>query len=253
VSEDESSRVKLVDSCVEITAAQREDRGTYTVTAENCFGPAVMELRLRILMKPSVSIDFQHVSGHVAFDPEEERVTCQVGSQLVVPYKLHGSPKPEVEWYLSNKPVPPSKFNGSRLTLPAVSEVDFGIYKLVAKNELGKAESSFTLSNKSSEPTVTIATTTDSAITETEDIGDVSCDDSSGISNRNCDGNDAWPWWILFVIVGGSVVVLVVLIVSITCMYSCCRSRKGERPTPAKNIENGDVERANFSQNASAL
>jgi hypothetical protein len=87
-------------------------------------------------------------------------------------------------------------------------------------------------------------------------------------------GNDAWPWWILFVIVGGSVVVLVVLIVSITCMYSCkyasrncenekcivmclyssgCRSRKGERPTPAKNIENGDVERANFSQNASAL
>ena len=46
---DEYSRLKLVNSCVEITAARREDRGSYTVKAENCLGSATVKFRLKVL------------------------------------------------------------------------------------------------------------------------------------------------------------------------------------------------------------
>ena len=100
--------------------------------------------------KPSVAIDFQRVTGHLGNVTVSKEsvvgVEVPVNGHLTLPYKVDGFPWPTVEWSHDNSTLDDSKYNVSHLTLDSVELSDAGVYDVVVKSPIGRAQASFYLS-----------------------------------------------------------------------------------------------------------
>lgn len=71
-----------------------------------------------------------------------------MGNDLVLPYMIEGSPKPEMAWYkdghrLQSNPI--LEFSDKDLTMRRVIAADEGFYQITVRNEAGEDRSDFQL------------------------------------------------------------------------------------------------------------
>ncbi|XP_060064415.1 titin-like, partial [Ylistrum balloti] len=147
--------IELNRSVLEITEAYTEDSGTYKVTLQNTAGETHRTCQVNVenfyssaaeeMSIASLEAEPQKPSFMQPLAPARE---VMEGSRVRLDCVITGHPEPEVIWFRKDKPVKESKdiqllFEGDRCTL-SIREAyleDSGLYRCLARNQQGEAES----------------------------------------------------------------------------------------------------------------
>lgn len=120
-----------------------DDTGSYSIEADNSFGCESKSFKYTVYSPPTIDYD------KVLF---KKNSVVTVGSNMRIVCRIHGIPKPEVQWFKDGQKIKKSE---DRLTIDNPSDVvhnllvkqctreDSGVYKVLATNANGKAEESF--------------------------------------------------------------------------------------------------------------
>ena len=95
-----------------------------------------------------VVLRLDQLSGHLDVDMTKRLVQTLAGYDVLVPYVIEGSPKPDVTWYkdghrLQSNPI--LEYSDKLLTMRRTITADEGFYQIAAKNVAGESRSSFRL------------------------------------------------------------------------------------------------------------
>ncbi|VDL91668.1 unnamed protein product [Schistocephalus solidus] len=143
-----------------ITRCQFEDAGVFTCRAENAAGSVETTCRVRVLQKPTLRLVLPRgASEKVTGSIVEGQLTGQANGRLVLEAFTEAFPACEsLTWYFNNTPAeaaPPRRVierekpatgteapipTRERLILHSLEQADTGVYRVLAKNEVGQAE-----------------------------------------------------------------------------------------------------------------
>ncbi|KAI4471482.1 immunoglobulin i-set domain [Holotrichia oblita] len=136
------------------------DEGYYKVTAKNNLGEDSSEGRVRVLKEPEPTTEKPKFITGLA-DAQIEH-----GQELELMVRADGLPRPQLTWYLNNKPIenaPELKTVEntesqvtSYLTITDFNEKDSGYYKVTAVNVVGDAETNAKISMVQTPPSFTL-------------------------------------------------------------------------------------------------
>lgn len=124
-----------------IPNVDRHHAGVYRCTANNGFSKeAAKEIELRVLYKPEITV-------------EEVFVHTKAGDKAELVCKVHGTPKPKVEWKKDGQPIVEggkikllNMHSKHSLIIKSVEKSDFGEYTCHASSERGSASETLEIS-----------------------------------------------------------------------------------------------------------
>ncbi|XP_045075189.1 hemicentin-2-like, partial [Coregonus clupeaformis] len=128
---DRSSPQSDPDGFLHILNPTAEDAGIYICTATSAVGYTSREIQLSVNTKPKI----------VGVSGEENTVNmaAEVGSEVILPCEVQGSPSPLVTWSRNGQPIPPvTAWDTAALRIHRASHTDQGTYSCVAKNTAGR-------------------------------------------------------------------------------------------------------------------
>ncbi|XP_066148174.1 obscurin isoform X4 [Euwallacea fornicatus] len=135
------------------------DEGYYKVVAKNDLGENSSEARLRTIKEAEPTTERPKFITALNDDQIED------GGEFSAMVRADGLPKPEIKWFLNGKEIVPDENHQivtskgdsqatSALTVTNYNEKDVGIYKAVAVNVVGEAETSARISMVQTPPTL---------------------------------------------------------------------------------------------------
>ncbi|XP_061153333.1 hemicentin-1 isoform X4 [Syngnathus typhle] len=135
----EHFKLESAGRVLKITGARQEDSGKYTCLATNAAGEAQKSLRLSVHVPPTIS-----ASGEVI------NQTILSGFSTELECKATGSPLPAIRWYKDGRPLTSTAGvtllkRGQALEIERAQLSDAGLYRCVAVNLAGVAETSHSL------------------------------------------------------------------------------------------------------------
>ncbi|KAL0979469.1 hypothetical protein UPYG_G00185480 [Umbra pygmaea] len=119
-----------------------EDAGIYTCTATSAMGYASREVQLSVNTKPRIL----GVSGQ----ENTVKMSAEVGSEVILPCQVQGSPSPLVTWSRNGQPIPPvtawfSVLPSGSLKITDVRLIDSKLYTCLAQNPAGNVSVNYNL------------------------------------------------------------------------------------------------------------
>lgn len=126
-------------SDLRIDHVERNDSGLYTCTIFNRFkdnstrnGSSTMELivQSRPILETTIS-----------------KMAAEVGQSITLTCRVSGQPKPQISWKRNEQMIPCDEIIDDKchLRLMKMSEKDFGSYRCIAENLLGREEWTYTI------------------------------------------------------------------------------------------------------------
>ncbi|XP_012721740.2 hemicentin-1 [Fundulus heteroclitus] len=124
---------------LQLPRARLDDAGQYVCTASNSAGQDQKSFLLSVYVAPSL----KH-----PHDAEDDDVTPQVGSSVILRCEAHGVPEPEVTWYKNGRQLAAGNgldINGQQLEIVGVQTTDGGMYTCKVSNVAGQVDRTFRL------------------------------------------------------------------------------------------------------------
>ncbi|KAM4616042.1 hemicentin-1 [Polymixia lowei] len=139
---DRSSLQSDPDGHLDILRPAAEDAGIYICTATSPVGYASREIQLSVNTVPKIT----GVSGH----DSTVTMAAEVGTEVVLPCEVRGSPSPLVTWSRNGHPIPPvtawfTVLPSGSLKITDVRLIDSKLYTCTAANPAGNASLSYNL------------------------------------------------------------------------------------------------------------
>lgn len=129
-----------------INNAQPKDQGVYKVKLTNPLGELTTDAKLTVLKKPTIKYDTK-------LDKTLDVIAIE--QNLHINCEISGFPKPEVKWYKEGQEIIPGGGVSraimdygevyANLNVNKIKRTEGGNYKIVAENEVGKAEANFVI------------------------------------------------------------------------------------------------------------
>jgi titin len=129
-----------------INNAQLKDQGYFKALIKNPLGELDIGAKLTVLKKPTIKYDQRFEKIYDVIAGQNMSITCEVS----------GSPKPEVKWSKDKLEIVPGSGEVSRafidngelycsISIKKIKRNEGGVFGVVAENEVGKADASFTV------------------------------------------------------------------------------------------------------------
>ncbi|KAM6944598.1 hemicentin-1 [Lycodopsis pacificus] len=139
---DRSSLLSDPDGYLLIPHPTNEDAGIYICTATSPVGYASREIQLSVNTMPKIV----GVSGH----DSTVKMAAEVGTEVVLPCEVQGSPSPLVTWSRNGHPIPPvtagfTVLSSGSLRITDVRLIDSKLYTCTAENPAGNVSLSYNL------------------------------------------------------------------------------------------------------------
>ena len=121
---------------------QLKDAGVYKVVVTNPLGQLVTDAKLTVLKKPTIEYDTR-------YDKKLDIVSME--QNLNISVRVSGFPRPDIKWFRNNEPLTETRAffeYGEQLATLQMTKVkrdEGGEYKIIAENEVGKSEATFTV------------------------------------------------------------------------------------------------------------
>ncbi|XP_019908484.3 hemicentin-1 isoform X2 [Esox lucius] len=130
------------DGSLHILNPTAEDAGIYTCTATSATGYASYEIQLSVNTKPKIV----GVSGR----EKTMKMAAEVGSEVILPCEVQGSPSPLVTWRRNGQPIPPvtawfTVLPSGSLKITDVRLIDSKLYTCLAENPAGNVSVNYKL------------------------------------------------------------------------------------------------------------
>ncbi|KAJ7994163.1 hypothetical protein DPEC_G00263060 [Dallia pectoralis] len=137
-----SSSQSNPDGFLHIPNPTAADAGTYTCTANSAMGYASYEVQLSVNSKPKIV----GASGQ----KDTVNMSAEVGSEVVLPCEVQGSPSPLITWSRNGQPIPPvtawfTVLPSGSLKITDVRLIDSKLYTCLAKNPAGNVSINYNL------------------------------------------------------------------------------------------------------------
>uniref|UniRef100_A0A8C8M5M0 Hemicentin 2 n=1 Tax=Oncorhynchus tshawytscha TaxID=74940 RepID=A0A8C8M5M0_ONCTS len=134
------SRFSNNDGYLHILNPTAEDAGIYICTATSAVGYASREIQLSVNTKPKIV--------GVSSQENTVKMAAEVGSEVILPCEVQGSPSPLVTWSRNGQPIPPvtawfTVLPSGSLKITDVRLVDSKLYTCSAKNPAGNKQTLF--------------------------------------------------------------------------------------------------------------
>ncbi|XP_038853583.1 hemicentin-1-like [Salvelinus namaycush] len=139
---DMSSAQSDNDGYLHILNPTAEDAGIYICTATSAVGYASREIQLSVNTKPKIV--------GVSSQENTVKMAAEVGSEVILPCEVQGSPSPLVTWSRNGQPIPPvtawfTVLPSGSLKITDVRLVDSKLYTCSAKNPAGNVSINYNL------------------------------------------------------------------------------------------------------------
>ncbi|KAM9810462.1 hemicentin-1 [Neosynchiropus ocellatus] len=139
---DDASLLSDGDGHLHIPSPSPEDAGIYICTANSSVGYASREIQLSVNTMPKI----MGVSGH----DNTVKMEAEIGTEVVLPCEVEGSPSPLVTWSRNGYPIPPvtSGFTilpSGSLKITDVRLIDSKLYTCTAENPAGNVSLNYNL------------------------------------------------------------------------------------------------------------
>nr|XP_046206515.1 hemicentin-1-like [Oncorhynchus gorbuscha] len=139
---DRSSPQSDPDGFLHILNPTAEDAGIYICTATSAVGYTSREIKLSVNTKPKLV----GVSG----EENTVKMAAEVGSEVILPCEVQGSPSPLVTWSRNGQPIPPvtawfTVLPSGSLKITDVRLIDSKLYTCSAENPAGNVSLNYNL------------------------------------------------------------------------------------------------------------
>ncbi|XP_014015728.2 hemicentin-1 [Salmo salar] len=139
---DRSSPQSDPDGFLHILNPTAEDAGIYICTATSAVGYTSREIKLSVNTKPKIV----GVSG----EENTVKMAAEVGSEVILPCEVQGSPSPLVTWSRNGQPIPPvtawfTVLPSGSLKITDVRLIDSKLYTCSAENPAGNVSLNYNL------------------------------------------------------------------------------------------------------------
>ncbi|XP_071783895.2 hemicentin-1 [Centroberyx gerrardi] len=130
------------DGHLRILRPTAEDAGIYICTATSPVGYTSREIQLSVNTMPKI----MGVSGH----DNTVKMAAEVGTEVILPCEVQGSPSPSVTWSRNGQPIPPvtawfTVLPSGSLKITDVRLIDSKLYTCTAANPAGNVSLSYNL------------------------------------------------------------------------------------------------------------
>ncbi|RXN18375.1 hemicentin-2 isoform X1 [Labeo rohita] len=137
-----SAPLETADGSLYISSPTAEDAGVYVCTATSAVGYTSREMHLSVNSKPRIV----GAEGSRAM----VKMAAEVGSEVILPCEVHGSPTPLVTWSRNGQPIPPvtawfTILPSGSLKISDVRLIDSKLYTCSAANPAGNVSLTYNL------------------------------------------------------------------------------------------------------------